>query len=709
MALTQEQIENTIVRAKCCLADMSFKLAKARAQGNKDDCLEKKVILLTMYIEALQNVLECPDPDNPPLVSPAQCNLLGISGGLCWDGIGEILYILNADGANVLPYQDYWFEYAFSDDQAGPWTVANGYNDWYAAIPLAGVTFNWIRITMKCNEFDVNSEEVIFMFKADPSEYSATTFGYYSTPTSALSVLEDTIYIQEGSDLTISNLNPEFIISSIENLTQSIVWGTNIQTLTIASDGAGYPADGDQIEILFEYIGTEATLPCAMYRRFYVQIVPNPVITPSALLFCTGGSVDLEVLNHVYDSYLWSNGDTTPTTTITAGGTYSVLVGEGSVTGLIDYQFITENTDTILPIITDQSTGLEMGLIEYIPFGTIITLEIVDNGSYTSGYPLGTTYEWVGIITGPSTLPSDNGSIYQALVTLPNTCSGISAEYHLYTVAIQTDAVIVDEQCDGGLGSITVTVNSDPLPESAHTLISVTYDWYDNAMALITSVTTASLTDTLPNLPSDNYFLEVTGTYSNGFTTISGTIPYTVSGVTGPSALNVSVTQPECPTNDFNAPARTLGIALLTAVGGTAPYTYYVDGVPYGIPAMGAINVIDIEPGTYTTSVTDANGCSVAGADIVITAISDWSVTAAEIACDSGIGDGQFEVTAITGGTGPYFSVVEVYDSSLALVDTFDPTTLPYTSPALPADTYQLYMLDANGCSYAPFIEITTC
>lgn len=709
MALTQVQIEDAIVRARCCLADMSYKLAQKRAQGSKDaDCLFNKVAVLTMYLEALEHVLECPDSGNPELITGNACNLSGISGGYCWDGDAEILYIVNADGAGVLPYEDYYFTYEFAEDLAGPWTEAVGYNEWYVAIAVEDVNFIYVRITMKCNSVDATSVSNTFQFKTSPAEYDAVTFGYATTTTNTTQTLiPETWYIREGDSLTISNLNSDFIISSAENLNTSTILATNVQTFTLNPEDAGYPTDGQQIELQFEYIGDNALLPCSIYRIIHVEIVPDPIISSTTTVVCSGASLDLTVANHVYDTYLWSTGETTDTITITDAGVYSCMVGEGGITGLIDYHTITINLDVPTPIIVNQATQLEMAPLVWLPNGTVLTLEAIDSGVFSGGYPVGTSCAWVDLVSGTFTLTTDNGTSYQVVITLPGglgSCEGTSPEYHIYSINIITDADVVDESCGGANdGSITTTVTNSVLPESAHALIDVTFEWYDSTMTLIQTTTGTSLTDSITGLAPGDYYLDVTGEYANGLITTSGTISYTIDPASV-ITLNITPTNPTCPANSTGG-ASAFGTALMSASGGVAPYDYYLNGVFQGSSATTWF-ATNLPAGAYTSSVMDANGCTAIGPGFNITSPTAWSVTASETVCDGGGATGELTITAIAGGDG-FYSTQEIYDGALNFVGTIG--ALPHVQTGLAADTYTIYLIDGSGCEYQTTVNVTTC
>lgn len=180
--------------------------------------------------------------------------------------------------------------------------------------------------------------------------------------------------------------------------------------------------------------------------------------------------------------------------------------------------------------------------------------------------------------------------------------------------------------------------------------------------------------------------------WSNGATTqdisglAAGTYSVTVTDGVGCSATaSATVTvQPE-PTAGINVvrPIRcngdTDGFLSATATGGTAPYT--------GKWSNGATgtNIAGLVPGTYTVTITDANGCTdVASMTLVEPPVLVAGSEAQGVLCNGGETGG---VTAtITGGTTPYS-----YNWSTGAAT--------QNISNLPAGNYSLTVTDANGCT----------
>lgn len=126
------------------------------------------------------------------------------------------------------------------------------------------------------------------------------------------------------------------------------------------------------------------------------------------------------------------------------------------------------------------------------------------------------------------------------------------------------------------------------------------------------------------------------------------------------------------------------GSATAVVSGGTAPYSYSWND-PFAQTGATATNLC---AGTYTVTVTDANGCTLGTATVTLDDPSALTVniTETDITC-SGLCDGLLNAT-VSGGTLPY---------SFQWDDPLLQTT--GTASALCAGTYQINVSDANGCT----------
>lgn len=703
MSLTVTKIENAIERAKCCLADMHYKLTLKRAQGSSEaKCIESKVMLLTLYIEALENVLDCNggEPTNP---GGNACNLAALSGGVCWDDATNTIYVLVAHGAsNVIPYADYTYEYYVGTSDAGPWTLEPGYTSNYAILTGIDDANTHIKIVVRCNANDTLTREIITEFKVYPATFDAVTFGYFtSTSDTSLSVIPADWYIRQDDSVTISNQNTDFIIDLAVNIDTTTTLASITQSFTI--DASTAFSDGDQLTLTFQYIGDSLPPPCSLYRLITVHIIPDPVITASQNPICTGGDCDLSVLNYVYDSYLWSTGETTPTITVSTPGTYSCAVSKGTLTSLIDYELVTASGIVSTPIIKNNGTGLQLANPTYIAAptlgGSVQNFISADTGYYSGGWPVGTTIDWVSILMGANpatTVASNNGSSYQVVANTPDGCSYTSPIYNVYTVS-PTAINITNLLCNGvPTGEIEFVDNLPP----GLTVSSCSYALKDSLNNTVETQTV--FPPIFSGLDVDTYSVVLTITFTNGLVcagTLSGIV------VTEPAAMSLSTTHTDvtCPVNAGGSLYS--GSISFTVTGGTGPYTYLLNDIAIDTVPDATYYYPNVEASiAYTPSVIDANGCTAFGTPFTILIPDDIAVSYTTD-CSTGA-NGKINLVDITGGSGVY-PTVELYDSLFALV--LDMSAYPLSATGLAVGTYYLAIIDDEGCNYTETIQITAC
>ena len=157
----------------------------------------------------------------------------------------------------------------------------------------------------------------------------------------------------------------------------------------------------------------------------------------------------------------------------------------------------------------------------------------------------------------------------------------------LATVSSQTNV-----SCNGGAtGSATVTASGESAPYS--------YAWRN----LTTNTPLSQTTPTVSGLSAGVYSVTVTAT-SSGFTATTGLT------ISQPAALSLTTT----PANVGRLGAST-GTASVSVSGGTPAYSY--DWSPGNPTGDGTSSISSLSAGTYSVSVTDANGCTATSATTV--------------------------------------------------------------------------------------------
>ncbi|UFH34398.1 MBG domain-containing protein [Flavobacterium acetivorans] len=269
------------------------------------------------------------------------------------------------------------------------------------------------------------------------------------------------------------------------------------------------------------------------------------------------------------------------------------------------------------------------------------------------------------------------------------TASGLSAQTYTVTVTdnigcVKTHTVIITEpaatlvataaaqtnvSCFGGSnGSATVALTGGTP--------SYTYSWSPSGG---TGATASGLT---------------TGTYTCTVTDANGCTATQSFTITQSTALVVT---PASQTNVSCFGGSNGSAAINTPTGGAGGYTYdWTPGTPTG---DGTTSVTGLTAGTWTCTVTDANGCTETQSFTLTqpTAITVTPASQTNIACNGG-STGAAAINTPTGGAGGY-----TYDWTPG-TPTGDGTT---SVTGLNAGTYTIKVTDANGCTATQSFTVT--
>ncbi|MEK7253507.1 MAG: T9SS type A sorting domain-containing protein, partial [Bacteroidota bacterium] len=307
-------------------------------------------------------------------------------------------------------------------------------------------------------------------------------------------------------------------------------------------------------------------------------------------------------------------------------------------------------TFTVTPTIATQS--FTQNVVVFQPIATLTGGNVLQANP---GNPAPSSYSFQWQLNGQN-IPGATGSTYSPTATgsytvtmLTPFCTAISDPV-LFTVAFSASIESTPPLCFGeASGSILVT----PLGGTA----PFTYAWNP-----------ATLSGSNPtNLPAGDY--AVTLTDAQGLTTTLQTT------LTEPAEiiLSAEVTHPSCE-------GAANGSILLTISGGTGIDPTTISWTPTGTGA----NPGGLLPGTYSTTVTDANGCSeFVEVELVAEAGIQVAATVTNVTCAGG-SDGSISLT-IAGGIEPYAFV-------------WTPPIIGNPT-GLPAGNYVAIITDVNGCS----------
>ena len=356
--------------------------------------------------------------------------------------------------------------------------------------------------------------------------------------------------------------------------------------------------------------------------------------TPVSCFGGNDGSIGLSVNGGTTPyTFLWSNGQTTPSIVNLTAGTYTVTVTDANGCTATASATVTAPSPVNLNV---TSTGAACA-----DSNTGTATANVSGG--TPGY----SYQWS---TGENTqtITGVCAGTYFVTVTDSNGCqaTGSTTVTQGSNIVITTTSTPVS--CFGGSDGTATANASGGTP-------GYTYQWSNG-----------SNTQTITNLSAGTYTVTVTD--SQGCT---GTKTVTV---TQPPQLNVNVT-----TTDAACAGSNTGSATANVTGGTPGYSFLWSN------GANTQTITGLAPGTYTVTVTDANGCTSSDSAVVGQgAAISVSTTSTDVSCPGG-NDGTASATA-TGGTAPY-----TYAWSNGAGG--------QTITGLTAGTYTVTATDANGCT----------
>jgi gliding motility-associated-like protein len=253
--------------------------------------------------------------------------------------------------------------------------------------------------------------------------------------------------------------------------------------------------------------------------------------------------------------------------------------------------------------------------------------------------------------------------------------------------------------CDpSSTASYTMKVLYDPCPSgTAPSEYTGTINVTRTAGSITASVanascgsTTGTITVTNPTGPTYEYSINgTTWQASNVFTVVPGTYTVRVRLVGTQCTSTQSVTVGTAPTfsvgTSVNASACNANTGSITVIttGGTAPFTYSLDGVTYQTSNVFS----NLAPGTYTIRTKDATGCVVTVTDQVGTNSGPTATaTVTNATCNASNGSITVSVTA---GTAPF---------TFALNSGAYQTSNQFSN--LAPGTYTISVRDGNNCVF---------
>lgn len=337
-----------------------------------------------------------------------------------------------------------------------------------------------------------------------------------------------------------------------------------------------------------------------------------------------------------WDTYLWNTGETTQIITAQDSGWYWVQAQKASCS----------QTDSIYIAYTPPIT---LGNDTSICYADSIILDIGNTFDY---------YEWsTGVADSTTNAITVAGGTFSVTVTDHYGCVSTASIKIEEPPDLTGTITSSDVKCNGGSdGVANLTVAGGFPPYS--------YLWSNS-----------EVTEDISALSPGNYSVTITDNISCSITS-SATI-------SNPSLLSSSIT-----ISDVTCFENSDGIADLTVLGGTSPYTFNWDN------GSTTEDLSNLSAGIYIVTISDANLCSASSSTTISkpsAALSAY-IIANNVSCKGG-SNGSSDVT-VSGGTSPYTYL-------------WSNGALTKNITGLSAGTYNLTVTDANLCTTAATVSIS--
>jgi subtilisin-like proprotein convertase family protein len=336
-------------------------------------------------------------------------------------------------------------------------------------------------------------------------------------------------------------------------------------------------------------------------------------------------------------TYAWSNSSLTQNISNVQGGLYTVTVTDligCTVTGSANVQ---NNTGTLALT------------------GQVVTNEICGNGAGSialsvTGGTAPVTYLWSNGATTEDLTGLSSGT-YTCTITDASGCDLIAGSYAINNstgTLTQGTHLVTDEICGNGQGAIDLTVTGGTG--------AVTYLWSNTAT-----------TEDLTNITAGTYTCTVSDA-SGCSLVITRTVNNNAGGL---SIASAQVTDENCTDG--------AGAVNITLAGGTPTYTYLWSN------AAVTEDVTALSAGTYSVTVSDANGCEVSNSYVVNNNSANFQLVGINTTNENcGDGTGTIDVT-LSGGQTP---LVYAWSNGAVTEDL----------AGLNVGVYVGTITDANGC-----------
>ncbi len=566
-------------------------------------------------------------------------------------------YAINSGGTSY--GSDITFTTTNGTGPATLYPTIDSYNYWGASYPNdtrnygGGDSDNWLKfdLSLVSGAAIASAKLRIYVSYLGSGNIYLETFGSNDDSWTASTITTPSQNLTIGSQLPVTT-NNAWVEIDVTSFVQSQYSGDKVVTLVLTgNDGDpnayyGYNSDNNNTNKPELVVTPGAATPLGASISAQTNVACNAGATGAATVSATGGTAPY--------SYSWSpSGGTSATATGLTAGTYVCTITDAS-----------SGTTTASATITQPTTPLALTPASQTNIGCNAGSTGAATVNAATGGTAPYTYNWTpGNPTGDGTTSVSGltAGTWTCTVTDANGCT----KSQNFTVTQPTSLSLnpasqTNITCNGGSnGAAAVNV-------AVGGTAPYTYNW-------------------TPGNPTGDGTTSVTGLTSGTWTcTVTDANGCTKSQnftVTQPTTLNLTAASQ---TNIACNGGSTGAAAVNVATGGTAPYTYnWTPGNPTG---DGTTSITGLSAGTWTCTVTDANGCTTAQSFTVTqpTALSAAVVVDSNVSC-GGNADGGLTASAV-GGTAPYTYLWSNSATTATIV-------------GVTAGTYNVTITDANGCT----------
>jgi gliding motility-associated-like protein len=527
--------------------------------------------------------------------------------------------------------------------------------------PSALVASASSQTNVSCNGGSNGSATVAVTGGAGGYTYSWSPSGGTAATATGLSAGIYTVTVTDANSCVTTQsftiTQPTALSASTSQTNVSCNGGSNGTATVVATGGVGSytyswaPSGGTGATATGLSVGTYTVTitdanSCQITRNFIITQPTALVASASAQtnVSCNGGSNGSATVGVVGGTpgytYSWApSGGTAATASGLSAGTYTVTVTDANSCTSTQSFTITQPTALVASASSQTNVSCNGG----------------SNGSATvtaTGGAGGYTYSWAPSGGTAATATGLAAGTYTVTVTDANSCvTTQSFTITQPTALIASASSQTNVACNGSAsGSATVAVTGGTG--------SYTYLWAPSGG---TAATATGL---------------VAGSYTVTVTDANGCMATQSFTITQPTVLVASASAQ----TNVSCNGGSNGSATVAVTGGAGGYTY--SWLPTGGTAATATGLAE---GTYTVTVTDANGCT-ASQSFTITqpTVLDGTTFKTDVSCNGG-SNGTATVS-ITGGTGPYtYSWLPSGGTNA-------------TATGLVAGTYSVTVTDSNGC-----------